>query len=45
MQSLWHRANMPDGHPLRRGLPGDRSWFARTFCGGVRILRCSGISH
>ena len=37
MQALWHRCNKPDGHVLRRGLPGDRHWFARAFCGGADL--------
>jgi len=47
LQSLWHRANLPPGHSLRRGLPSDvsRTWFARTFCGGADLESVSEDRH
>ena len=36
---LWRRASLPAGHPNRLGLPDrcDRSWFAKSFCGGADL--------
>ena len=45
MQSLWHRANLPQGHALRRGLSGDRQWFARTFCGDADLSAVTQERH
>ena len=45
VQSLWHRANLPSGHALRRGLMGDRAWFSRTFCAGADLTSVSEEQH
>jgi len=41
LQHLWKRANMPDGHPDREGLPGrcNKEWFAGVFLGGKGLDR------
>ena len=31
--------------PLRRGLPGDRAWFARAFCGGADLSSVGEEQH